>query len=868
MKRENEKSNTGEELRMQAVARLRDLGEPQDRVVIEDVAQLVEELSLHQIELEMQGEELRQANEELRKARDLYFQNFVSAPMPVFRVWQDGKVEEMNIAATELLGLEWGSWKRRPLNLLNQVKNSWERSRLRESLKQTFENAAGIKERPEIELELCDARGAMRTFSLFSQAVTTAEGEVSLQALVYLRDVTEAQTHRREIERLSLIAQHSSSGVLFTDAERRITWCNESFLKISGYSAAEVYGRNPAFLQGPETDPATIERMRTALNRGQGFIEDILNYSKSGKPYWIRLEVIPRLNSRGELEGYFSVQTDITRRLHREKELRALRMAVEQSPSTVVITDPAGAITYANPAFERTSGYRVKEAIGQNPRFLKSGEQSPDFYAEMWRDLKAGRAWEGTFRNRRKDGSLYWEHANIAPVFEDRGALIAYIAVKRDITSEKEDKERLADLNRQLREAAEYAQKMAEAADAASRAKSEFLANMSHEIRTPMNGVLGLSEILAETELTDEQRELIDGVRTSGEVLLATINEILDLSRIEAGRFELHQGEFETASFFNDFALAMRPAAARRGLEFSLDLDPQLPPVLIGDELRIRQVLANLVTNAVKFTPKGLVQVQVRVEGLQAGAVCLRIAVIDTGIGVPPDKQGILFREFSQVDNSLSRMAGGSGLGLAISKRLVGMMDGEIGLVSPRSPDAPEGEQGSEFYLRVKLMLPEPAPSSSEEPIAEGLSVASASAASGGGHILVVEDNPHNRAVARMYLEKLAYTYEEAGSGAEALRAMRERPFDAVLMDLRMPGMDGFELTACLRSSRGWATGSQTPVIAVTAHALVRDRERCLRSGMNEHLAKPFRLESLGRALKRWVGAGHQRGNTDSAAGS
>ncbi|MCC5840634.1 MAG: PAS domain S-box protein [Opitutales bacterium] len=864
MKSNKEKSMLDENLRKRALAQLQQLGNRSDLDGIEDITQLVEQLNLHHIELEMQGEELRQANENLRRARDLYFQHFIAAPIPVFRVAGDGRIAETNIAGVELLALEWRVWKRHPLSLFDFIEKPRMRARLRDALGSTFEQT----EVNEFEIELRDAKGHERVFSVVAQAVSAPDGQKAERALFYLRDVTETRAYSREIERLSLIAKHTASSVIFTDAERRITWCNESFLNLTGYSEAEVRGRNPSFLQGPETDPKTVARMRAALDRGEGFIEDILNYTKCGRPYWIHLEVIPRLNAHGHPEGFFSVQTDITRRLHQEKELRSLRMAVEQSPSTVVITDPSGAITYANPAFERSCGYTVEEVNGKNPRLLKSGKQSSAFYAKMWAELKAGRPWEGVFQNRRKDGTLYWEHANIAPVLDDDARLIAYIAVKRDITEEKEAGERLNDLNRQLTEAAAYAQKMAKEADAANRAKSDFLANMSHEIRTPMNGVLGLSEILAETDLTEEQRELINGVRTSGEVLLATINEILDFSRIEAGRLELHSVPFEMASFFNDFTLAMRPAAVRRGLEFFVDLDTRLPVVVIGDELRIRQVMANLVTNALKFTPKGSVRVKVEVEGLQPEAVRLRISVIDTGIGVPPEKQGFLFREFSQVDNSLSRMAGGSGLGLAISKRLIRMMEGEISVVSPRFPDAPEGERGAEFCFRLTLPLPSPTESSSGEPVCEVvLSEGAAPGSFAGGHILVVEDNSNNRTVARMCLEKLGHTYEEAQSGAEALLAMRERSFHAILMDLRMPGMDGFELTACLRTAKGWATASQTPVIAVTAHALTKDRERCLAAGMNEHLAKPYRLEHLERVLKKWVGEGRRHIQTGSAEG-
>ncbi len=261
----------------------------------------------------------------------------------------------------------------------------------------------------------------------------SAESLAAAKSLTYFQDDTQARKNSAEFERLSLIARHTENMVIFTGSDRKITWVNEGFVKLTGYSLDEVLGKSPSILQGAGTDPATTKRMRIALKEGRPVSEEILNYTKSGKPYWASIEIIPQRNSSGTLTGFMSIQRDITQCRNREDQLLKLRRAVEQSANAIVITDTVGNIEYVNPAFERNTGYTASEALGKNPRFLKSGDQQPDFYVDLWAKITSGQTWKGIFHNRRKDGTLFWEAATISQVLDSAGRVTNYIAVKENI---------------------------------------------------------------------------------------------------------------------------------------------------------------------------------------------------------------------------------------------------------------------------------------------------------------------------------------------------------------------------------------------------------------------------------------------------
>ena len=856
----------------------------------------------------------------------------------------------------------------------------------------------------------------------------------------FTRNIPPILKQREETARLALIPEHTRNRVLLTDTERRITWANRAFLETSGYALDEVLGRNPKFLQGPETDLAAVERMRDALNADEGFREQVLNYSKNGRCYWNDITCVP-IRENGRVTGYMAIMNDVTPRMDREFELQNFRTVIEQSPLSVVITDPTGKIEYVNPAFEAVTGYSRAEALGQNPRILKSGLQSEAFYNDLWETISSGRVWSGFLQNKHKDGAIFWESASISPVLDRNGVIIRYIAVKQDITEshqrqeqldrtiaelsktkdfleqtervsrvggwavelgaekvyhskitreiyglqpgeeltvdeailffkEGEDRERIRqavetcfregtaydvecrflprwggeiwvraigqpqiedgrivgiygtfqdiDEQKQLRERLEgllreekkqlqFVKELTQAipvaiftkdlegryiqanpafyalhglkpdevigrtsadvfpgtaglalhetdltflqrenspiqeethsisnhrpilmtksvfhdelgkiaglvgaqtdiseikrlqenlrqakldADASNRSKSAFLATMSHEIRTPLNAVIGMASLLEEISLDAQQREYAHTIVSASETLLALINDILDYSKIESRRLEIHLEEF----VFEDCFLEPVEWFSREALEKQIEvvhyLDPSLPKVVYGDKLRLRQILMNLLSNAVKFTSEGQVSIEVRLESSKSPLeplegrkrILFEFQIRDNGIGISPEAQKRLFHPFSQADSSITRKYGGSGLGLAITRRLVELMGGSISL------DSKPG-QGSTFTFTLPLGIGlTPAKPNHPEPFLQGR------------RLLVVDDVEVNRNLIAAFGTRWGLVVQGACSAPEAWKIVEsEEAFDFILLDYQMPGEDGATLARKLR---------------------------------------------------------------------
>ncbi len=418
-------------------------------------------------------------------------------------------------------------------------------------------------------------------------------------------------------------------------------------------------------------------------------------------------------------------------------------------------------------------------------------------------------------------------HIVIGPLRNENGEVVGVTCAFRDITEQRTTQRDL--------------QRAKAAADAAMRAKAEFLAIMSHEIRTPLNAIVGMAGLLQDDELTEDQRDCADTIRSSGEALLAIISNILDLSKIERGYTELERQPFDLEACIRDSLDLMMQRSTEKGLRLTCSLDGALPKIVTGDVNRIRQVLVNLLDNAIKFTNLGEVRVCVKQFSVDTEIYELHFSITDTGIGIPADRMNRLFQSFSQVDMSSTRKYGGAGLGLAISKRLVELMGGQIWAES-------EVGIGSSFHFTVPLYVKEgksPSPGSQARPF-EGLTMNRSQSS----RILIAEDNLVNQKVMLRMLDKLGYRADAVANGLEVLHALQRQPYDLVLMDVQMPDMDGIEAT---RRIRRFCPAGGPRIVAITAYALEGDRERCIESGMDGYIAKPVNLNTLKDAIERFT---------------
>ena len=431
----------------------------------------------------------------------------------------------------------------------------------------------------------------------------------------------------------------------------------------------------------------------------------------------------------------------------------------------------------------------------------------------------------------RADGTIIWLSVNGVPVLDPAGALVGYRGAGLDVTSRKSAEQEL------IREK--------EAAQAADRAKSEFLAVMSHEIRTPLNSVLGFADLLTETKLDITQREHTEMIRRSGDALLVLLNDILDFSRIESGKMPIQPSSVAVRTCVSDVVDLYRATAISKGLTFDAVVDDDVPHSLCTDPGRLRQILLNLIGNAVKFTPAGKISVKASRGGTdpEDGRFPLRIEITDSGIGIPPDKQARLFKPFSQADSSTTRRFGGTGLGLAICKRLANLLGGDVDLLKS-SP------AGSTFVLDLPLVVvPSGEAESTKAPAPPAPAVPPQRSTR---RVLVVEDNSVNRMLAQRMLLSLGIASDAAEDGLKGCEAHEENPYDIIFMDLQMPVMDGVEAVKRIRKAERLASPPQhVRIIALTADAMSGDRQRCLDAGMDDYLSKPIRRAGLALAMDR-----------------
>jgi PAS domain S-box-containing protein len=581
-------------------------------------------------------------------------------------------------------------------------------------------------------------------------------------------------------------------------------------------------------------DPMMKPWRKDALERGY--------FSVISIPITVRKKIIGAFNLYSEESNFFSSEEEISLlekiminisfalekiqiekdRKKTEEKIRQLSQAVEQSPVTIVITNTNGEIEYANPKFVETTGYAIDEVLGENPRVLKSGYSSQKEYKELWKTISNGNEWHGEFKNKRKDGSLYWESATISPIVNNEGKTTHYIAIKEDITQRKKAEKELI--------------KSKERAEESDRLKLAFLANMSHEIRTPMNGILGFTELLKEQNLSGEvQQEYINIIKKSGKRMLNIINDIINISKVESGQIEVTTSETNVNEQIDYLHTFFKPETLQKNISINLikELSPE-DTFVITDREKLYAILTNLIKNAIKFTNEGSIDF-----GCQKKGDYLEFFVKDTGLGISKSQKKIIFERFRQANDTISRSHEGSGLGLAISKAYVEMLGGKIWVKSKQG-------KGSTFYFTIpfhtknefkeKIVVKKQISDVNDENNVKDLKV------------LIVEDDAISKLLITIAVKPYCKKILKVSTGIEAVETCRNNPdIDLVMMDINMPEMDGHEAAREIRKFN-----KDIVIIAQTANGMQSDRDKAIAEGCTDYISKPINISTLGGLIQKY----------------
>ena len=679
-----------------------------------------------------------------------------------------------------------------------------------------------------------------------SKALLIPDAPIEIQSLVDMVNQTAALLRERETTRRALdqqkfaLDQHAIVSVASTDGT--ILYANDRLCDITGFSRAELLGRKLSEFRSDLHPQSYFDKATQDLAEGKVWRGEICSRKRNGDLYWVDATMVPMLTDDGCANHYITIRTDITARKQAEQERQTaneilsarttqLQATLDNISQGVTMVAPDGAVVFQSS--------RVLDLLGI-PQHLHDARLA---------EITAFQTRRGDFGT---DFDLVDEDARpyLRSVGNPDVAIAPPAVYTRRTLSGRTLEIKTGPLPaggfvRTFTDVTSYVQALARA-EQASIAKGQFLANMSHEIRTPMNAILGLLQLLHDTAMTETQLDYVLKTEGAARSLLGLLNDILDFSKVEAGKMMLDPRPFDLDKMLRDLAVILAPNASSQSITVRFDVEPAVPRDLIGDDMRLLQVLINLGGNAVKFTGQGDVVLRVRRVEQGASDVLLEFAMCDSGIGIAPENQAHIFSGFSQAEASTTRRFGGTGLGLAISSRLVTLLGGELRLNSV------EGH-GSTFYFQIRLPLAAQPGSSAQTPTTPGIAAALPSKRLQGLRILLVEDNKINQMVAKGLLAKEGADITLADNGQLGVAAVADAQpqFDAVLMDIQMPVMDGYAATRAIRQELGLTT---LPIIAMTANAMASDRVACLEAGMDDHVGKPFDLDHLVATLMRLSG--------------
>ena len=618
--------------------------------------------------------------------------------------------------------------------------------------------------------------------------------------------------------------------VSITDMQGNITYVNDRFIRISGYSSDELIGRNHRMIQSGYHSREFFQDMWRTIANGRVWHGQVKNRARNGSYYWVEATMVPFMDKSGKPYQYVSMRTDITAQKNMEQQLLAERRLLQNVMDTlgegVFMLDVDGNCTYLNREAEAIIGWTSEELQGRNLHEIIHAQQidGTELPASACPIRQATMA-DKVYRSE----SDYFQHKNgtlfpiaiVAQPLKDEDEIVGIVAAFQDISERKF-------FERELLRAKDDA-------EAASRAKGHFLATMSHEIRTPMNGIIGMTELALDTDLNPVQREYLNMVKSSADSLLTIINDILDFSKIESGKMELEHIEFDVASLFSITEKSLALRAEQRGIELVYEVDERIPDYLVGDPGRLRQVLINLLGNAIKFSDRGVVAMRMQLLKISGNAVTVRIEVADQGIGISIEQQMHIFDAFTQADASTTRKYGGTGLGLAISSQLVAAMGGELTVTS-------ELGKGSVFGFSVTLPTGKNAQSAPQD--MAGLSA------------LIVDDNPTNRRQLSQMLTKWGMAVGAVATASDARQSLLQarseaKSYDLLLLDAEMPEMDGFTLVQQLQSMQ---LPLRAVVMMLSSDGLRTETERCRKLGLASHVCKPIDRGELLSVIRKALG--------------
>jgi PAS domain S-box-containing protein len=734
------------------------------------------------------------------------------------------------------------------------------------------QHAVATGEGWDLELPLLTAKG--NAIWVRSVGEVEYEGTTPVVLVGAFQDITERRLREQELHLLESCITRISDGVLITTAKAlsepgpEIVFVNPALERISGYSADELLGRTPRILQGPDSDRHALDRIRSALERGEAVTEELLNYNKDGVPYWIAVTISPVLSPAGELTHFVAVERDVTERRKKDQELRealdsAESAAQELSRSQNLLTSSIQALDDAFVLYDAED-----RLVLCNQRYL-------EFYPESAAMLQPGNRFEDIIRYGAEQGQYQEAIGREEEWVQERLAKhrLPHSSVQQRLSTGRILRvvERRTDAGYTVGFRVDITDlvQATEAAEEASRSKSQFLANMSHEIRTPMNAILGMLKLLQNTELSVRQDDYAGKAEAAARSLLGLLNDILDFSKVEAGKMTLDPRPFRFDKLLRDLSVIFSNSVGAKDIEILFDIDPALPEAAVCDDMRLQQVLINLGGNAIKFTSQGEVIVRLRVVEKTSNDVVVEFSVKDSGIGIAPENQQHIFSGFSQAEANTTRRFGGTGLGLAISNRLTALLGGTLQLESALG-------KGSTFHFQIRMPIADAsllAPSSATATAAAATQVAPKAAQT--KRVLVVDDNEVAREVTVNLAQSLGWQVDAADSGPEAIRMVQScaesgKQYDAIFVDWKMPGMDGWEASREIRSvnpipAPGTGAAAQLLIVMVTGHGreMLAERSAPEQAMLDGFLVKPVTASMLRDAVHEATAA-----NTTAATGS